>query len=94
MEALIVPMVNVPLADIDQARSEGFANPAEAAALRNLDSVGQSIYPNWEGRGFSGHFIYRTNVLGMNGANILYMEKPCNELAIDRAQYAGGGADL
>jgi|JI8StandDraft_2_1071088.scaffolds.fasta_scaffold53601_2 hypothetical protein len=91
MEALIVPPVDVPLEDIEQARRDGYSNPAEAAALQNLDAVGQALYPNWHGRGFAGHFTYRTTVLGMTGTNILYMEKQCNEFAIDRAEQSGGG---
>lgn len=93
-------IVDVSLADINAAQIRGYANPARAAALINLDGKASQLVGSaaWQQNNYFGAVTYRTSIAGINGVNIVTEDKPCDSQAIDeeesnRTTGGGGGSD-
>lgn len=63
--------------------------------MRKIDELGSAAVngaANWKANSFSGYVIYR-GPIGL-GANTIYIEKPCNSTAEEKAKREAAVSDL
>ena len=80
-----IPMVgfvlNVGFLDVIIAGLQGYSNAPRAAAMKELDKMGEQAYGKefWRANSFQGPVTYKTG----SGSNIVTETKPCNQKAVD-----------
>jgi hypothetical protein len=89
--------VEVGLIDIADAWIDDYRDPGHAAFLDNLDTVGRALYGTaWRTNEFRGYVTLKSGLgdIGLpDSRHIQYVEKPCNQDAIDQAPKDGGSSE-
>lgn len=84
--------VKISFLKIASASSKGYPNPVNAAAMSTIDDIGIKAagFDLWKATNYTGYFTYSTPA---GGANTMYIDKPCDAMAIDSTP-GGALADI
>lgn len=86
--------INISATDLMRATLLGYsANAGYAAAMKKLDTLGQSAVgaSAWLANSYGGEIIYSVSLAGVTGANTMYVEKGCNKNFVDNVPRSGSG---